>query len=81
MATNLALDDRLIADAQQLGCHKTKRAAVHAALEEYIRTHRLKALLELIHEGGLEYDGDYDMGTERRRWIDALERNYSEWDV
>ena len=30
MATNLALDDSLIADALKLGSHKTKREAVTA---------------------------------------------------
>lgn len=37
MPTNLALDDELIALAVQLGGHRTKRAAVNAALEEYVR--------------------------------------------
>ena len=38
MATNLALDDNLIGDPVKLGGHKTKRAAVTAAFEEYIKS-------------------------------------------
>ena len=36
MATNLALDDRLIEEAQAAGGHKTKKEAVTAALKEYV---------------------------------------------
>jgi hypothetical protein len=36
MATNLALDDALIEEAREMGRHATKRAAVTAALEEYV---------------------------------------------
>jgi Arc/MetJ family transcription regulator len=35
MATNLAISDELIEQAKRLGDHKTKKAAVTAALEEY----------------------------------------------
>jgi len=34
MTTNLALDDALITEAQKLGHHTTKRAAVTQALKE-----------------------------------------------
>jgi len=36
MATNLALDDKLIMRALKEGHHKTKKEAVTAALKEYI---------------------------------------------
>ncbi len=39
MATNLAIDDRLIEEARKTGGHKTKKEAVTTALEEYIRHH------------------------------------------
>ena len=42
MATNLALDDRLIDEARRLGSHPTKRAAVNAALAECITADRLE---------------------------------------
>jgi Bacterial antitoxin of type II TA system, VapB len=35
MPTNLAIDDRLIEEAQKLGRHRTKKDAVTAALDEY----------------------------------------------
>lgn len=44
MATNLALDDKLIEEALKLGNHKTKRAAVTAALSEYIQRRKQKIL-------------------------------------
>lgn len=36
MATNLALDDKLIQEAQAAGRHKTKKEAVTSALQEYV---------------------------------------------
>ena len=33
MATNLALDDKLIAEAQKAGRHRTKKDAVNGALQ------------------------------------------------
>ncbi len=37
MATNLAIDDNLILEAQKIGGHKTKKLTVTEALKEYIR--------------------------------------------
>ncbi len=65
MATNLALDDNLIREAQAIGGHKTKREAVTAALEEYVRRRKQMRIFEL--EGTVEYDADYDYKAERRR--------------
>lgn len=56
MATNLALDDKLIARAVRLGRHKTKRDAVTAALEFYVRQRKLDGLDALI--GQVDYDDD-----------------------
>jgi len=36
MATNLAIDDKLIDEARQVGKHSTKREAVTIALQEYV---------------------------------------------
>jgi Arc/MetJ family transcription regulator len=65
VATNLALDDALIVEAQKLGKHKTKREAVTKALEEYIRKHQQMKIFEL--EGQIDFDPDYDYKKERRR--------------
>jgi len=65
MATNLALDDRLIEEARKIGGHRTKKEAVTAALDEYIKRRRQ---LEVInHFGTVEFDPAYDYKAERRR--------------
>jgi Arc/MetJ family transcription regulator len=64
MPTNLAIDDRLITEAQKLGRHRTKKEAVTAALDEYIR--RRKQLDVLAMFGKVDYDENYDYKRERR---------------
>ena len=58
MATNLAIDDSLIEQARLLGKHKTKKAVVTEALEEYIQRRKQKNILELFNK--IEYEKDYD---------------------
>ena len=65
MATNLALDDRLIAQAVKLGGHKTKREAVNAALREYVRFKKQLGILKLA--GTIDFDPAYNHKAERRR--------------
>ncbi|MER3483271.1 MAG: DUF2191 domain-containing protein [Meiothermus sp.] len=65
MATNLALDDDLIVEAQRLGGHKTKREAVAKALEEYVARHKQAEILELF--GTLDYLPDRDYKASRKR--------------
>ena len=65
MATNLALDDNLIAQAVKAGEHKTKREAVTAALEAYVKSKRRLGILELF--GKVDFDPAYDYKAERRR--------------
>ena len=65
MATNLALDDSLIADAVKLGGHKTKREAVTAALEAYVKSKRRVGILELF--GKVDFNPVYDYKAARRR--------------
>lgn len=65
MATNLALDDRLIDEARRVGNHRTKREAVTAALREYIQYRRQLAALSLA--GEIEFDPAYDYKRGRRR--------------
>jgi hypothetical protein len=64
MPTNLALDDRLIEEAQKLGRHRTKKEAVTAALDEYIRRHKQQSILSLF--GSIDYDKSYDYKRERQ---------------
>lgn len=65
MATNLALDDRLIERVRRIGKHRTKKEAVTAALEEYLQRRRQLAVLELA--GTIDYDAGYDYKASRRR--------------
>lgn len=65
MATNLALDDRLIMDAVKLGGHKTKREAVTAALQEYVRAKRRLGILDMF--GKVDFDPAWDYKADRRR--------------
>jgi Arc/MetJ family transcription regulator len=65
MPTNLAIDDRLIEEAQKLGNHRTKREAVNAALDEYIRRRKQQRILSLF--GSIDYDENYDYKRERTR--------------
>lgn len=64
MATNLAIDDQLINQAVKLGHHQSKKAAVTAALKEYIQHHQQRQIASLF--GQIEFDPDYDYKKERR---------------
>jgi putative antitoxin of VapBC-like toxin-antitoxin system len=64
MATNLAIDDRLIEEARKLGRHRTKKETVTAALDEYIRRRKQQEIVQLF--GTIDYDPKYDHKRERR---------------
>ncbi|MBN4054797.1 type II toxin-antitoxin system VapB family antitoxin [Nitrospira defluvii] len=59
MATNLALDDNLIKEAQRIGGHKTKKETVTNALKEYILRRKQKKILDLFGEIDWEERVDY----------------------
>lgn len=65
MATNLALDPDLLDEAQEIGGHRTKKATVTEALEEYIRRRKQLRVLELF--GTIDFDPDYDYKKQRSR--------------
>jgi Arc/MetJ family transcription regulator len=65
MPTNLDLDDRLIDEARRLGHHRTKKAAVTEALEEYVLRRRQQQIVAEF--GTVDYAADYDYKAERRR--------------
>jgi Arc/MetJ family transcription regulator len=69
MATNLALDDKLIDEARRIGGHATKKEAVTAALDEYVR--RRKQLKILEHFGTVDLDPNYDY--KRARHLDRID--------
>ena len=64
MPTNLAIDDGLLEQAQELGKHRTKRETVNAALEEYIQRRKQQAILALF--GNVDYQEGYDYKRERK---------------
>jgi Bacterial antitoxin of type II TA system, VapB len=65
MATNLAIDDRLLEEARRIGGQKTKRATVTEALSEYIQRRKQQQIIELF--GKLDVDPTYDYKKQRRR--------------
>lgn len=65
MATNLAIDDRLIIEDQTIGGSKTKKAAVTEALREYIQRRKQLQITSLF--GKIDYDPDYDYKQTRSR--------------
>ena len=69
MATNLAIDDKLIDEARRVGNHKTKKEAVTAALDEYIRWRKQMEILD--HFGSIDFDPDYDY--KKMRLLDRIE--------
>jgi Arc/MetJ family transcription regulator len=68
MATNLALDNELIEEAVEIGRHRSKKAAVTAALKEYIKARRRLEILDWM--GRVDYYDDYDHKKLRRSIAD-----------
>ena len=65
MATNLELDDNLLALAQKVGGMKTKKDTVNSALKEFIERRRQEEVVSLF--GTIEWDGAYDYKELRKR--------------
>ncbi|NIO19857.1 MAG: type II toxin-antitoxin system VapB family antitoxin [Candidatus Aenigmarchaeota archaeon] len=65
MATNLAIDDTLIIEAQKAGHHRTKKEAVTAALKEYIARKKQLEIVDLF--GTIDFDRNYDYKKARKR--------------
>jgi Arc/MetJ family transcription regulator len=65
MASNLDIDDKLLEEALRVGGHRTKKATVTAALQEYIQRRKQLELLDLF--GRIDYDPSYDPKNQRMR--------------
>ena len=65
MATNLAIDDKLLSEALTAGGLKTKKATVNEALREFIQRRRQIEALELF--GRIDFDPKYDHKKGRSR--------------
>lgn len=64
MPTNLAIDDRLLEEAQKIGRHRTKRETVTVALQEYIEHRKQQEILSLF--GKIDCERGYDYKRERK---------------
>ena len=65
MPTNLAIDDRLLEEAQRIGGQRTKKATVTEALQEYI-SRRKQQHIKLLF-GKIDFDPSYDYKKSRHR--------------
>lgn len=65
MATNLAIDDKLLGEALRLGKQRTKKATVNEALLEYINRRKRVKTLKLL--GAIEFDPRHDYKAERKK--------------
>ena len=63
MPSNLAIDDNLLNLAKKIGKHKTKRAVVNEALQEYIQRRKQFEITKLF--GKIEYEEDYNYKEQR----------------
>ena len=57
MATNLAINDELLASAFRAGGLKTKKETVNLALEEFIQKRKRKEAMELF--GKIDFSTDW----------------------
>lgn len=65
MATNLEIQPQLLEEAVEIGGHRSKRAAVEAALIEYVNRHKQQSILKLF--GEIDFDLSYDYKKARKQ--------------
>jgi len=65
MPSNLAIDDKLLQEAQHIGGHRTKKETVNAALKEYIQRRKQTEIVQLF--GKIDYREGYDYKKTRSR--------------
>jgi hypothetical protein len=65
VATNLGIDENLLAEAQQAGGLRTKKDTVNEALKEYILRRKQSEIVGLF--GTIPYSKDYDYKKHRIR--------------
>ena len=64
VATNLKLNDKLVAETVKAGNFKSKREAVNAALAEFVQRRQRLRILEL--EGKIDFDPTWNYKKMRR---------------
>lgn len=65
MPSNLAIDDNLLEMAKKISNHKTKKAVVTEALQEYIQRRKQFQVTKLF--GSVEYSDDYNYKDQRNK--------------
>jgi Arc/MetJ family transcription regulator len=65
MATNLAIDDKLLLLAQGIAGIKTKKDTVNLALKEFIQRRKQEEIIDLF--GEVKYDENYNYKAMRSR--------------
>ena len=66
MATNLAIDDRLLNKALRVSTLKTKKETVTIALQEFIERREQKKILDALGTISFRKDWDYKKDRESR---------------
>jgi Arc/MetJ family transcription regulator len=69
MRTNIDIDDALVGEVMKVANVKTKKDAVHLALQEFLKAKKKKDLFELA--GKIEFEDRYDHKALRRTRYDA----------
>ena len=70
MATNLDIDQELLAEAMTIGKLPTKKSTVNEALREFVQRRKRLEILDLF--GTIDFDPDYDYKAERKRKQDRI---------
>jgi len=65
MATNLDIDQKLLAQAKRVGKHRSKKDAVNAALAEYVQRRNQLGIIEVF--GTVDFDPTYDYKAQRKK--------------
>lgn len=65
MTTNIDINPDLIEQAMQISGHRTKKAVVNQALEEFVRRHQQQEVLTMF--GEVDYEPGYDYKAHRTR--------------
>jgi Arc/MetJ family transcription regulator len=69
MRTNIDIDDALIDEVMKVANVKTKKEAVHLALQEFLKAKKKKDLFDLA--GKIAFDESYDYKALRHTRYDA----------
>jgi Arc/MetJ family transcription regulator len=67
MPTNLGIDEKLLSEALRLGGHRTKKATVNEALQEYISQRKRSQGLRLLGTIAFDSPGEHRPARKKRR--------------